>query len=113
MKASEVRVLPALEPGDSYVEPDFLLVETALGDDGSVVTTIDHICIETIDGRNRWTVKTLGQSVPLDHAAGLEWSISYAASRNIPLVYERDSTAGDSYAAARNASELPASSPPK
>ena len=34
MKATEVQVLAALDPGESYVEPKFLLVETARGDDG-------------------------------------------------------------------------------
>src|SRR5204863_9120833 len=43
MKASEVRILPALDPGDSYVEPVFLLVETTLRDDGNSITTIEHI----------------------------------------------------------------------
>src|SRR5690606_4153528 len=28
MRAADVRVLPALEPGESYVDPNFLLVET-------------------------------------------------------------------------------------
>jgi len=110
MKASEVRILPALEPGDSYVDPNFLLVETALDDRGEAITTIDHVSAQTIDGHEKWTVKTLGQSVPVDHAGALEWSVSYAASRNIPLVYERDTTVAESYAATRRAGEIPASS---
>jgi hypothetical protein len=110
MKASDVRVLPALEPGDSYVDPNFLLVETVLADDGGVVTTIDHVSSQSVNGKDKWTVNTLGQSVPLDHAAALEWSVSYAASRDIPLVYERDHTAAESYAAARSTGDSPASS---
>jgi len=31
MKASQIRILKALDPGESYVEPAFVLVETALG----------------------------------------------------------------------------------
>ena len=110
MKSSEVRIRPALEPGDSYVDPNFLLVETALGEHGDTITTIDHVTVQTVDGREKWTVQTLGQSVPVDHAGALEWSVSYAASRNIPLVYERDTTAADPYAAARTVGEIPASS---
>jgi len=34
MKATEVQVMAALDPGESYVEPNFLLVETARRDDG-------------------------------------------------------------------------------
>jgi hypothetical protein len=103
MKASEVRVLPALDPGESYVEPVFLLVETALADDGETLTTIDHISSGAADGREGWTVKTLGQSVPMTHSAACEWAVSYAASRDIPIVYERDETMGAGYAAALSA----------
>ena len=42
MKASEIRILPALDPGESYVEPTFVLVETALDESGEPVTTIEH-----------------------------------------------------------------------
>ena len=54
----------------------------------------------TLEGRDGWTVKTLAQAVPLVHAAACEWAVSYAASRNIPVVYERDETAATGYAAA-------------
>ena len=104
MKASEVRVLPALDPGESYVEPQFLLVETALADHGDPLTTIDQISSDASDGRDGWTVKTLGQSVPMTHSAACEWAVSYAASRNIPIVYERDATLATGYAAALSAS---------
>jgi hypothetical protein len=110
MKTADVRILHALESGDSYVDPNFLLVETALDDGGDAVTTIDHVSVQTVDGVDKWTVQTLAQSAPLDHAAALEWSASYAASRGIPLVYERDTSVGESYAAARSAGEVPASS---
>jgi hypothetical protein len=102
MKATEVRVLPALDPGESYIEPVFLLVETALDESGDAVTTIDHVSSKVVDGREGWTVSTLGQSVRLTHAAAREWAVSYAASRSIPLVYERDAT-GDDYAATLSA----------
>jgi len=99
MKASEVRVLPALDPGESYVEPVFLLVETSLAEDGEPLTTIDQISSDSADGEG-WTVKTLGQSVPMTHSAACEWAVSYAASRDIPIVYERDDTTVTGYAAA-------------
>jgi hypothetical protein len=87
MKATEVQVLAALDPGESYVEPTFLLVETARGNDGEALTTIDVI---SSVGSRGWTVSTLGQSVPLSHAGACEWAVSFAASRDIPIVYERD-----------------------
>jgi hypothetical protein len=103
MKATEVRVLPALDPGESYVEPVFLLVETTLADDGEPLTTIDQISSDAADGRDGWTVRTLGQSVPMTHSAACEWAVSFAASRNIPIVYERDDTVAAGYAAALSA----------
>ena len=92
MKATEVLVLPALDPGESYVEPAFVLVETAAGNDGGTITAIDLIQSGAAGSRDGWTVKTLGQAVPISHAAACEWAVSYAASRNIPIVYERNET---------------------
>ena len=93
MKATEVLVLPALDPGESYVEPAFVLVETSAGDDGGTITGIELIQSGAAEGRHGWTVKTLGQSVPMSHAAACEWAVSFAASRNIPIVYERNESA--------------------
>jgi hypothetical protein len=99
MKASDVRVLPALEHGESYVDPLFLLVETVVDEHGQSVTTIEQLGSNVIDGKERWTVRTVGQSVPLSHRAACRWAVSYAASRGIPLVYEREEIR---YAAAFN-----------
>jgi hypothetical protein len=102
MKASEVRILAALDPGESYIEPRFLLVETRWDEDGETVTRIDQITSRTSDGSG-WAIATLGQSVPMTHRSAREWAVSYAASRDIPIVYERDETVADDYAAALNA----------
>lgn len=103
MKASEVRILPALDPGDSYVDPAFMLVETAFDENGVPVTTMEHVASRLVGDKTRWQVVTLGQAVPLSHAAALEWAVSFAASRNIPIVYERDNTLLAGHAAAPNA----------
>jgi hypothetical protein len=102
MKASEVRILPALDPGESYVEPKFMLVETVLDDNGEPVTTIEHVASRVVGDRVRWQVATLGQSVALTHASALEWAVSFAASRDVPIVYHRDE-ASSPYAATPNA----------
>ena len=102
MKAAEVRIRKALELGESYVDPTFVLVETTLGDDGETVTTIEHLASYIVKGRARWQIATLGQSVPLSHAAALEWAVSFAASRDIPIVYERDDSSLLRHAAAPN-----------
>jgi hypothetical protein len=103
MKAAEVRVLPALDPGESYIEPKFMLVETELAEDGSVETTVEHVASRLVGDKVRWEVATIGQSVPLSHSAALEWAVSFAASRSIPVVYHRDGSADASYAAAPSA----------
>ena len=102
MKASQVRILPALDSGESYVEPTFMLVETALDASGEPVTTIEHFAHKIIGNELRWHVATLGQSVPLTHASALEWAVSFAASRDVPIVYQRDE-ASARYAATPNA----------
>jgi hypothetical protein len=100
MKASEVRISPALDPGESYVDPAFMLVETTLDDRGEPATTIEHVASRVVGKKVRWHVTTLGQSVPLTHAAALEWAVSFAAMREVPVVYQRDNTVGRIYAAA-------------
>jgi hypothetical protein len=102
MKATEVRILPALDPGESYVDAAFMLVETALDDNGDPATTIEHVASRVVGDQTRWQISTLGQSVPLSHAAALEWAVSFAASRNVPVVYERDDTLQRGHAAAPN-----------
>ena len=76
MKASEVRVLPALDPGESYVDETFMLVETARDERGDPVTTIEHVASRVVGENVRWQIATLGQSVPLSHAAAYRLLIS-------------------------------------
>lgn len=99
MKASEIKILPALDAGDSYVEPTFVLVETTLDETCEPVTTIEHVASRIVGDQVRWRVSTLGHSVPLTHASALEWAVSFAASREVPIVYHRDDSANASYAA--------------
>ncbi|RPI59345.1 MAG: hypothetical protein EHM50_09345 [Lysobacterales bacterium] len=113
MKASEIRILPALDPGESYVEPTFMLVETALDERGEPVTTIEHVASRIVGGKERWEVSTLGQSVALTHASALEWAVSFAASRKVPIVYHRDDSSSMRYAATSSARTESASSASK
>lgn len=113
MKATAVRILPALDPGESYIDAAFVLVETTVGDDGEPVTTIEHLTNRIVGGRVRWQVVTIGQSVPLSHAGALEWAVSFAASRDVPVVYQRDDSRAKRYAAASSARSSAASSAAK
>ena len=113
MKATEVRILKALEPGESYVDPAFVLVETHFDDAGEAVTTIEHVLSQPTSSKPCWKVVTLGQWVPLSHAGALEWAVSFAASRSIPVVYEREEQPAG-YAATLSAGAQPTvSSAPK
>jgi hypothetical protein len=114
MKATEVRILKALDPGESYVDPAFVLVETRFDAGGEPVTTIEHVSSYTTSAKPRWKIVTLGHSVPLSHAAALECAVSFAASRDIPVVYEREDGTGGGYAATLSAgAPAAASSAPK
>jgi hypothetical protein len=104
MKASQIRILKALDPGESYVDPAFVLVETALDEDGETVTTIEHLASKLVGDKLRWNIVTLGQSVPLTHAGALEWAVSFAASRDIPVVYQRDESKAAHAAASKSRS---------
>jgi hypothetical protein len=113
MKASEIRILPALDPGESYVEPTFMLVETALDESGEPVTTIEHVKSRIVGDKLRWEISTLGQSVALTHTSALRWAVSFAATRDVPLVYHRDDSRTAPYAATSSSRPEPASRAPK
>lgn len=113
MKATEVRILNALDHGDSYVDPTFMLVETTRHLDGEPTTTIEHVTSRTVNGKQHWRVVSLGQCVPMSHAGALEWAVSFAASRDVPIVYQRDDTRELYYAALGNNSSATVSSPSK
>jgi hypothetical protein len=76
------------------------------------VTTIEHVANTVVNGKTRWQVVTLGQAVPLSHASALEWARSFAASRNITVVYERDDSVALRHAAAPSSGLAAASSNP-
>ena len=113
MKAAEVRILKALDPGESYVDPAFVLVETTTNEHGESTTTIEHVASQPSSGAPRWKVVTLGQSVPLSHAAALEWAVSFAATREIPVVYEREDSSTGGHAATPSIEEPALSSAAK
>jgi len=81
MLAKSVRVLPALDPGESYTEPDFLLVETFRNERGQTVSRIDHIRGGRLGaGVTDWVVSSLGGLTYLSHAEAMQWAISYASA---------------------------------
>ena len=90
MNPTDVRVLPAVNPGDTSIEPYFLVVETTVDEGGDTLTSISHVSGANEHG---WGLKSLGHLAASTHAMARKWAIAYAADRGIPLVYERDETA--------------------
>jgi len=113
MRAIQVRILPALDPGESYVDPAFVLVETTVDGSDETTTTIEHVASDPVDGKLRWRITTVGQSVPLSHAGALEWAVSFAAMHDIPIVYQRDEGRVARYAATGTRPSAAASSASK
>ena len=70
MKASEIRILPALDPGESYVEPTFVLVETALDESGEPVTTIEHVASRIVGEQAALARLDAGAIRPADARVG-------------------------------------------
>lgn len=76
MGGNTVRVLPALDPGDSYTDEEFLLVETRRNALGQIVSSIDHLNGRRGVEGNAWVVKSLGGLTDLSHAEAMRWAIS-------------------------------------
>jgi hypothetical protein len=93
MTGSNVRVLPALEPGESYTDPNFLMVETVRNKRGELVSNIDHVKTRRAEAAG-WSVTPLCRAEAMSHAEAMEWAVAYAATNSIPVVYTRDETAG-------------------
>jgi len=89
MNVTDVRVLRALDHGDSYVEPRFLLVETNVNARGNSVTSIDFVTTDA-GKRETWSVRSLAHAVSVGHLGAREWAVVYAAANDVPIVYEQD-----------------------
>lgn len=81
MKATDVRVLPAVNPGDTSIEPYFLVVETTVDEGGDTMTSISHVSGANEHG---WGLKSLGHLAASKHAMARQWAIAYAADREFP-----------------------------
>ena len=68
MKATDVRILPALDPGDTYLEPNFLVVETILDEQGEAMTSIAHVNAD--DGQG-WGLRSLGKIAATTHSMAM------------------------------------------
>jgi hypothetical protein len=94
MTAKNVRILQALEPGESYTDPNFLMVETVRNKRGDAISTVDHV--ETGTGVAGWNVTALCRGEAMSHSDAMDWALAYAETHSIPVVYARDETATNS-----------------
>lgn len=94
MKPSDVQVRPTPGPGNTYVDLEFVLVQTALTRHSELVTTIEHVSRSSQNEAGRkWHVDPLFESMPLTHSSAIDLARTYAAGREISIVFESSETA--------------------
>jgi hypothetical protein len=88
MMGSRTKILPALGPGETYNDEDFLLVRTQTDVYGTSTTSIDRMLTakrETDTGG--WICKTISGDAKISHEAALEAALEFAAKHEIPIIY--------------------------
>ena len=93
MKASDVQVRPTPGPEEIYVDPEFVLVQTVANRRSKLVTTIEHISRSSQNEAGRkWYVDPLFESTLLTHSSAIELARTYAAGKDICVVFELKET---------------------
>jgi len=86
----ETKILPALGLGETYSEPDFLLVQTSTDTEGESLSVIDRMfAAKREDDTGSWVCKTITVKTKMSHDEAVEMAKAYAESNNIPVVYEQ------------------------
>lgn len=87
---NDTRILPALDAGETYTDPDFLLVLTSTDSDGESVSEIDRMfAAKREDDTGSWVCKTITQRTKMSHEAAMALAKMYAEQKEIPVIYER------------------------
>lgn len=88
MKTAGVKVLPALSTGETYTEPNFLLVQTMADDLGETHTDIEHVMTRAEGGPDdAWEIAAIATGALLSHDEGIEFAVGYAKAHDVPIVY--------------------------
>ena len=83
------KVLPALEPGETYTEDDFLLVQTSTSNDGQTTADIERMfTMKREDDEERWGFKTVTSMMKMSREEAMVLAKAYAESHDIPVIYE-------------------------
>lgn len=86
----ETKILPALGVGETYSEPDFLLVQTSTNKEGESLSVIDRMfAAKREDDTGSWVCKTITVKTKMSHAEAVKMAKAYAESNDIPIVYEQ------------------------
>ena len=97
---SKARIIPALGPGETYNDEDFLLVRTHTDVYGQSTTTIDRmLTAKREDDKGSWICKTISNEARISHEQALVAASSFAAKHDIPVIYveHNDERAAQSY----------------
>lgn len=84
----KTRIIPALGPGETYNDDDFLLVRTHTDVYGQSTTTIDRMLTakrETDTGG--WICKTISSEAEIPHEVAVELASEFAQKHAIPVIY--------------------------
>lgn len=86
----DTRILPALDSGETYTDPDFLLVQTSTDSDGETVSEIDRMfAAKREEDTSSWVCKAITQRTKMSHEAAMALAKMYAERKDIPVIYER------------------------
>lgn len=87
---SETRIVPALGAGETYTEPDFLLVQTNTNTEGKSHSVIDRMfAAKREDDTGSWVCKTLTARTMMSHEEAVKVAEAYAKQHGVPVVYEQ------------------------
>jgi hypothetical protein len=93
MRGCEVSTMaklkPSIRPTETYTEPNFLRVYTAL-QSASRVATIEHLSYSAASGSGRsgWSCTTIVDGEAMSKEDALFIARNYALQHDIPVIYE-------------------------
>lgn len=84
------RILPALGAGETYSDPDFLLVQTSTDSNGESHSEIDRMfTAKREEDTGSWVCKTLTARTRMPHEQAIAVAKAYAEHNQVPLIYEQ------------------------
>jgi hypothetical protein len=87
---SNTRILPALDTGETYTDPDFLIVQTSTDCTGESRTVIDRMFSAKREGDFAgWICKTITLRNKMTHEAAVDIARAYAEENHVPVVYQQ------------------------